>query len=160
MFQLRDYQPSDAAEVNRIALAAFEELRTEYADWPALARGIGNMAALAEAGELIVATTAGTVQGAVAYVGPERPKQAFFPAEWPIIRMLVVAPSARGRGIGRALTEECVRRAERDGAELIALHTSPIMGVALPMYERMGFGFRCEAPAFGGVSYGIFIKPL
>ena len=53
--------------------------------------------------------------------------------------MLVIDPGARGRGLGRLLTEECVRRARRDGAPTVALHTSPIMEVALPMYLRMGF---------------------
>jgi ribosomal protein S18 acetylase RimI-like enzyme len=74
--------------------------------------------------------------------------------------MLVVRPEYRGRGIGRGLTEECVRRARRDGAPLIALHTTPIMAVALPMYERMGFEFLRAAPDRSGVPYGIYVKHL
>ena len=65
--------------------------------------------------------------------------------------MLVVDPAARGRGLGRLLTEECIRRARRDGAGAIALHTSPIMQVALAMYLRLGFVLLRDAPPVFGV---------
>jgi ribosomal protein S18 acetylase RimI-like enzyme len=71
-----------------------------------------------------------------------------------------VTPKARGFGIGHRLAEECIRRAQRDEAPLLALHTTPIMQVALPMYERMGFRFHGEAPTIFGVPYGIYIKHL
>jgi putative SOS response-associated peptidase YedK len=58
---------------------------------------------------------------------PNRPKAPFFEPDWPIVRMLVVDPAARGRGVGRALMDECCRRARRDGSRVLALHTSPIM---------------------------------
>ena len=159
-FQIRDFEPGDAAAVNDVALAAFAEFREAYDDWAAVSRNVGDTASLAQSGELIVAAAGDAIVGAVAYVGPGRPKKEFFPIEWPIVRMLVVSPSHRGHGIGRALTEECVRRAERDGAELIALHTSPIMRVALPLYERMGFEYHREAPPLLGVPYGIYVKAL
>lgn len=74
--------------------------------------------------------------------------------------MLVVSPKARGAGVGRALAQECLARARRDKAEVFALHTSPIMTVALLMYERMGFRFLRDAPAIHGVPYGIYVKSL
>ncbi len=157
---LRDFQSTDAAAVNGVALAAFDELRHDYNDWPTFSRKIGDMASLAETGELIVATVQHKVVGAVTYAGPGKKKREFFPIEWPILRMLVVAPAHRGLGIGRALTEECIGRAQRDGASLIALHTTPIMKVALPMYERMGFEYQYEAQLIFGVPYGIYVKEL
>lgn len=72
----------------------------------------------------------------------------------------MVAPPYRGLGIGRALTEECIHRAERDGAPLIALHTTPIMKVALPMYERMGFEYERDVPPIFGVPYAIYLKRI
>jgi ribosomal protein S18 acetylase RimI-like enzyme len=74
--------------------------------------------------------------------------------------MLVVSPRLRGLGVGRALTDECIRRARRDQAPLIALHTSPIMSVALPMYLRLGFTFVKEVSDIFGVPYGVYAKPL
>jgi ribosomal protein S18 acetylase RimI-like enzyme len=159
-FRLRDFRPTDVDAVNRVALAAFRQFSDAFADWPAVERNVRDTASPTPVGELIVATVGAEVAGAVTYVGPGLPKRDFFPVEWPIVRMLVVSPDHRGLGIGRALTEECVRRAERDGAPLIALHTSPVMTVALPMYERMGFHFHSEAPRLHGVPYGIYVKPL
>jgi GNAT superfamily N-acetyltransferase len=159
-FVLRNFAPGDAERVNEVALDAFSEFRDEYSDWETLARNLGNTAALAESGEMIVAAVEGDVVGAVVYVAPGRPKREFFDPEWPVVRMLVVSPRHRGLGIGRALMEECVRRAARDRAPLIALHTSPIMTVALPLYLRMGFVLHRDAPSLLGVPYGIYVKPL
>lgn len=160
--EIRPYRDEDADAVNALALAAFEQYRGVYRDWETLARGVGSMAAMAGSAELIVAgDAAGALTGAVAYVGPHRaPRADFFAPEWPIIRMLVVDPSARGRGLGRRLTEECIARARRDGAGVIALHTSPAMEVALGLYLRMGFRLERRVPDRFGVPYGVYLKSL
>jgi predicted N-acetyltransferase YhbS len=159
-YEIRDFTPADADAVNTVALAAFEQYRGAYSDWPDFANQIGAMTRLAENGEIIVAESGGRVAGAVAYVGPNAAKPAMFDPAWPVIRMLVVDPSERGQGLGRALTEECIRRARRDGAAQIALHTSPIMQVALAMHLRQGFmPLRETAPVFG-VPYCIYLKSL
>lgn len=159
-YTLREFTPTDTDSVNALARAAFEQFRGEYSDWPAFSSNIGSMASLAASGELIVASDQERIVGAVVYVGPHKPKRDFFSLECPILRMLVVDPTHRGLGIGRALTQECISRARRDGASVIALHTSRIMEIALPMYLRMGFVFEREAPRIFGVSYGIYIKSL
>jgi len=161
-FTLRDYTSADSEAVNETAVSAFSEFKDAIGDWPAFERGVRSMSTLAAAGrgELIVATMGDSIAGAVGYVGPGIPKQDWFDQEWPVVRLLVVRPDYRGLGIGRALTEECVRRARRDGAPLIALHTTPIMDRAVGMYERMGFGFYRDSPPRWGVPYGIWVKHL
>ena len=159
-FLIRDFEPLDTHRVNDIALAAFAQYRDDYREWPALSQSIGQMSALAAHGELIVAAQGSDVLGAVVYVGPLSPKSPHYDQSWPIIRMLVVAPEARGRGIGRALTGECLRRARRDGVPQIALHASPIMAVALEMYLRMGFVHLRSVPKMHGVPYAIYLKRL
>lgn len=159
--RLRPYVRADADAVNGVALAAFEQYRGVYSDWAAVARGVGSMAALADAAEIVVAEVAERIAGAVAYVPPfAEPRADFFRAEWPIIRMLVVDPAARGRGIGRALTEACIERARRDRAAAIALHTSPAMAVALDLYTRMGFALATRVPDRHGMPYGVYLKRL
>ncbi|MES2129547.1 MAG: GNAT family N-acetyltransferase [Pseudomonadota bacterium] len=158
MIEIRPFRPADASAVNALGLAAFEQYRDAYDDWPAFQARIANTAGLAEAGELIVAERDGRLAGAVAYFGPGAPKPDFFRPEWPIMRMLVVAPQARGHGIGRALAQACLERARRDGAPVFALHTSAMMQVALPMYLRMGFAWHAATPLIHGVRYDIYLK--
>lgn len=160
MFLIRAYQESDAQEVNEVAVRAFEQFKDAYDDWPTFRLRLAGMPALAEVGEVIVAEMDGKVVGAVAYLGPGAPKAGMFQPEWPIMRMLIVAPEARGPGVGRALAEECLLRAKRDGAASFALHTSEIMQVALPMYLRMGFKRVSSAPPIHGVEYGVYLKEL
>lgn len=157
---IREYLPSDAASVNELAVQAFEQFKDAYTDWPLFRSRIANFSALAEVGEIVVATLNDRIVGAVAYIGSGAPKAEFFRAEWPIMRMLVVAPEARGHGIGRALAQECLSRAKRDGASVFALHTSELMQVALPMYQRMGFQWAATAPTIHGVKYDVYVKEL
>jgi GNAT superfamily N-acetyltransferase len=157
---LRDYRDDDAEAIVRVALAAFAEFEPHYSDWPLFTANVAKMPRLSRTGEIIVAEDDGQIVGTVAYVGPQAPKPAFFDPAWPVIRMLVVDPAARGKGIGRQLTEECLRRAERDQSGVIALHTTPIMTVALPMYLRMGFVRVGDAPDILGVPYGVYVKTL
>lgn len=159
---VRDFSPADAGAVNRVALAAFAQYQGVYDDWEALSRGVGAMAALAESGRILVAEDpAGEIAGAVAYVAPHSgPRADFFAPEWPVVRMLVVDPAARGRGVGRRLTEACIDLARRDGAAAIALHTSPAMEVALALYLRMGFRLERRVPDRFGVPYAVYLKTL
>lgn len=66
--RIRDYVETDRARVNEVALAAFAPFCSHYDDWTAMAAGIGNMAALAESGEIIIAEHDDAIIGAVAYI--------------------------------------------------------------------------------------------
>jgi ribosomal protein S18 acetylase RimI-like enzyme len=55
------------------------------------------------------------------------------------IRMLGVASTARGRGVGEALVRACVERARASGYRRVALHTRSSMTGAQRLYERVGF---------------------
>ena len=54
-------------------------------------------------------------------------------------RLLAVGPNARGLGVGRALTEYCISKAQELGSSQMVMHTTKSMQVAWAMYERMGF---------------------
>lgn len=89
---------------------------------------------------LLVAERDGVLVGTVTYYWPvdEHPEDDW-PPGWAGIRLLGVHPDARGQGIGRALTQECIRRARADGATHVGLHSTVLMRIARDMYERMGF---------------------
>ena len=158
--KIRDYENSDAEYLNRIAVAAFDQYRDQYLDWPTMRAGLSKTSALSATGEVIVVECQGQLAASVAYFGPDSPKAAFFDQGWPVIRMLEVDPAFRGKGLGRVLSMECITRARRDLASVIALHTSPIMTIALSMYLRMGFVRVADAPPIFGVEYSVYTKAL
>ncbi|HEY8200314.1 MAG TPA: GNAT family N-acetyltransferase [Actinomycetota bacterium] len=89
--------------------------------------------------ELVVAEVHGRIAGAVTFYPVASAEGHGWPQGWSALRLLGVDPADRGRGIGRMLTEECLRRARARGGAVLGLHTTEGMVVAKGMYERMGF---------------------
>jgi ribosomal protein S18 acetylase RimI-like enzyme len=61
------------------------------------------------------------------------------PPDTASLRMLGVAPGARGRGVGRALVEDTIGRERRAGKRHLTLRTTPLMQTAQRLYRAMGF---------------------
>ena len=146
---IREARPADHDAIGDVTLAAYAEYAPRMPrHWDDYRRNI-----LATLGDptpatQIVAEQDGAIVGAVllyptgivrAGASPTRP-----PWSWPEVRLLAVAPSARGRGVGAGLMQACVRRACGWGARTLVLHTTPMMGAAVRLYERMGFVPACE----------------
>jgi DNA-binding MarR family transcriptional regulator/GNAT superfamily N-acetyltransferase len=55
------------------------------------------------------------------------------------IRLLLVDPAARGRGLGTRLTDECVRFAKAAGYRGITLWTHSVLAAARHVYSKAGF---------------------
>ena len=55
------------------------------------------------------------------------------------IRLLGVDPKSRGAGVGKALTNFCIRLASDQGHSQVILHTTQAMQVAWALYRKLGF---------------------
>ena len=143
--RIRDARPEDRDAIRALTLQAYEQYASLMAPdaWAGLSGAIqaGLAAEGAEGAERIVAEREGRLLGCVALFPPaaDAYPDETAPASWPVLRLLAVAPGARGSGVGQALVEECARRARRMGASALGLHTSRSMAAAIRMYQRMGF---------------------
>lgn len=157
---IRDYQDVDRHAVDGVVLAAWQELSTLMPGWPELVTQLGALTRRAAESEVIVAELDGQIVGAVGYVAPNQPKPDIFEPNWPIVRLLSVAPAGRVKGLGSRLLSECVTRAVRDGADCLALHTTPVMAAAQRLYQREGFEVLRQLPDRFGVPYIVMVKNL
>lgn len=107
-------------------------------DW--YTQELGDAARRAKEAELLVAVDhVDGIVGTVTFCLPGSPWAEISAHGEAEFRMLAVAPTARGRGIGTALTRWCVDRAREQGAVALALSSHPDMQAAHRIYERMGF---------------------
>ena len=100
---------------------------------------LADTASRARDAELYVALTDGSLVGCVTYCPFGSPwGEIAHPGEGEF-RMLGVASTARGKGIGLALTEQCLDRSRELGYEAVVLSSLPAMTAAHRLYERLGF---------------------
>ena len=144
--RIRQAGVSDRAAVEAVTLAAYEQYASVLPAplWSAYRENI--LATLAEAapGVVLVAESEGRIVGSVLlYPAGATMIEPGTGREWrigePEVRLLAVPPVGRGRGVGRRLMEECIRRTRAAGAATMTLHTTDMMKVAMALYERMGF---------------------
>jgi len=138
--QVRGAGAEDAAEIARL----LHDFNVEY-DEPTppveeLTKTIGR---LLEAGEITVLLAGPGPDGLSLF--------RFRPGIWSTgsecyLQELYVAPSLRGRGIGRALLEATIELARERGADGIDLNTGETDTAARALYESVGFTNREGSP--------------
>ena len=148
---IRDARPGEFAEVATLNVEAYREFSraVKPEDWGTMEANLRSIEPRAEDGNVIVAEHNGTLVGAVIYRPPGRRNPGRFAREWAVIELLAVRPSHRRQRIGWLLTQECIRRARRDGAHNVGLYTSEAMAAARRLYESMGFNREAEFEQYG-----------
>jgi GNAT superfamily N-acetyltransferase len=103
------------------------------------AEHLRDAAGRARIAELWVAELDGAVVGSVTFCPPGSPQREVAREDEGEFRMLAVAPSARGRGVARALVQRCFERCRELGLEAIAICSLPQMVAAHALYGGLGF---------------------
>ena len=140
---LRDARDDERDAVRELTLRAYAEYATIMTPeaWAGLDGAVRTALDAWAPAARIVAEHAGRLVGSVALYPASAAAYGALAGTvpHPELRLLAVAPEARGLGVGQLLVDECVRRARRLGAAELGLHTSASMRTAIGMYERMGF---------------------
>jgi GNAT superfamily N-acetyltransferase len=140
---IRDAHPGDRDAILAVTLAAYEQYAAALPPplWAKYRQNIQATLGDVRPAAQIVAEEGGALVGTVLLfpAGAVMPNPGATPLEWPEVRLLAVAPAARGKGVARRLMEECIQRARAAGSPALTLHTADIMAVAMRLYERMGF---------------------
>lgn len=154
---VRDARADERAAVRALTLAAYAEYagRMAPAAWAGLDAAV--RAALdggAEGAACLVAERGGALVGSVFLFPPSAAAYGALAGagDAPELRLLAVAPEARGAGVGEALVRACAERARAWGARALGLHTSASMAAARRMYARLGFARAPESDFRAGDS--------
>lgn len=141
---VRGASPGERDAIQAVTLSAYQEYAASIPGaWEGYRQNIIATLAAAAPGTQIVAIDDDRVVGAVllypAGASMGVPGGSPVTLTYPEVRLLAVAPPARGRGVGAALMNECIRRARSAAATTLTLHTTDLMRAAVRLYERLGF---------------------
>ncbi len=143
---VRDARPAELEQVSALLGEAYQEYKASFPSdaWEEYRADILDVRSRLADSELIVAELGGKLVGTVTLYMHGSYSETW-PRGWAGVRLLGVLPAYRGRGIARALMEECIRRSGARGMSVLGLHTGDMMKAAQKMYEGMGFE---RAPEF------------
>jgi ribosomal protein S18 acetylase RimI-like enzyme len=127
---LREVSDEDVTAINRLLPQLSKSA-------PPLDAGSVQQLATWNGNSLLVARAAGEIVGMLTLVTFPIPTGL---RAW--IEDVVVDESARGQGVGAALTREAVRLAQAAGARTVDLTSRPSREPANRLYERLGFQLR------------------
>lgn len=136
---VRDARREEHEALGALTLAAYRALLGDDMG-DGYAEELADVATRAGQADVLVAVDAdGQLVGGITYVPGPGPLAWFDGSDEAGMRMLAVAPSAQGRGVGAQLVAACVERAAAAGKVRLFLHTTEPMTVAHRLYERAGF---------------------
>jgi GNAT superfamily N-acetyltransferase len=164
-YKIRNSKPAEFEEVGKLMVRVYSQLEgfpkeSEQPDYYKMLSNIGELTNNPGTELLIAISSDSKIAGCVVYFNDmqyygsggtatkERNAAGF--------RLLAVDPSARGQGIGRLLTYECIRKAKDKRLSQVIIHSTKAMQIAWKMYESMGFKrsedldfMQGELPVFG-----------
>ncbi|MBQ4819307.1 GNAT family N-acetyltransferase [Aquimarina sp. MMG016] len=147
-YMVRNAKPSEFDEIGRLMVKVYSQLdgfpkESEQPDYYRMLASIGNLTQKPMTELLVAVSSDNQIKGGVVYFGDmkhygsggtatnEKNAAGF--------RLLAVDPEARGAGIGKLLTNECIKKAKYQQSPQVIIHSTKAMQVAWGMYKNMGF---------------------
>lgn len=130
-------------------VTAYLDAHVNYPKWiPGAYPGAESTRRAMEAGVQYICLDAGRITGA--FILNDDPQGDYSAGEWSralrqgeylVLHTLAVEPERYGRGIGRFMTEYCIRAAQERGFQALRLDVVPDNIPARRLYEKMGFRY-------------------
>lgn len=164
-FQVRNAKPSEFMELGKLMVQVYSQLEgfptaNEQPNYYKMLANIGELTNNSKTELLVAVSSDHKIVGGVVYFGDmkyygsggiatkEQNASGF--------RLLAVDSKARGYGIGKLLTNECIKKAIENKQSQIIIHSTKAMQIAWKMYENLGFKrsldldfLQGELPVFG-----------
>lgn len=147
-YTIRNAQPEEFEETGKLLVQVYSSLKdfpspSEMPDYYNMLANVGLLTQNPGTELLVAVSPSGDVAGAVVYISDmqyygsggtatqEKNASGF--------RLLGVAPSTRGHGVGRLLIDACIQKAREAKQQQVIIHTTKAMQTAWKIYENMGF---------------------
>ncbi|HXB42042.1 MAG TPA: GNAT family N-acetyltransferase [Bacteroidia bacterium] len=164
-YTVRNARPEEFSEIGKLMVQVYSQLegfpkKTEQPDYYKMLANIGDLTQKPETELLVAVSSDNKIAGGVIYfsdmqyygsggTATQEKNAAGF-------RLLAVDNSTRGHGVGKLLTNDCIRRAKEKKLAQMVIHTTKAMQTAWKMYENLGFRrsedldfMQGELPVFG-----------
>jgi GNAT superfamily N-acetyltransferase len=164
-YLVRNAKPDEFEEIGKLMVQVYSQLEgfpkeTEQPDYYKMLANIGELTKNPETVLLVAVSPENKIAGAVVYFGDMKQYgsggTATHEKNASGFRLLAVHPSARRHGIGKLLTNACIRKAKAENSGQMIIHTTMAMQTAWKMYESLGFKrsedldfMQGELPVFG-----------
>jgi GNAT superfamily N-acetyltransferase len=146
--QIRNAKPNEYTELGKLIVHVYSQLEgfpkeDEQPNYYKMLANIGELTNSPETELLVAVSSENKIVGGVVYFGDmkyygsggtatnEQNASGF--------RLLAVDTLTRGYGIGKLLTNECIRKAVESKRSQVIIHSTKAMQIAWKMYENMGF---------------------
>jgi ribosomal protein S18 acetylase RimI-like enzyme len=164
-FTIRNAKPDEFEKIGKLMVNVYSQLEgfpkeSEQPNYYKMLANVGELTNKPETELLVAVSSNGKIAGCVVFFGDmkyygsggtatkEQNASGF--------RLLAVDPLSRGQGIGKLLTNECIRKAKDKKLHQLIIHTTMAMQTAWKMYENLGFKrsedldfMQGELPVFG-----------
>ncbi len=164
-YTIRNAKPKEFAKLGKLMVKVYSQLEgfpkeAEQPNYYKMLANIGELTNCPKTELLVVVSPDNKIVGGVVYFGDmkyygsggtatqEQNASGF--------RLLAVDTMERGFGIGKLLTNECIRKAVDNKHSQIIIHSTEAMKIAWKMYENIGFKrsedldfMQGELPVFG-----------
>lgn len=147
-YTIRNALPSEFTGIGKLLVSVYSNLEgfpkaNEQPEYYESLANIGEFTHNPGVELLVALSNTNQIWGAILYFSDMThygaPNVKFPKSDVSGFRLLAVDPSARGKGIGRALSNACIEKAKKSGHKQVLIHSTAYMKPAQRMYKQIGF---------------------